>query len=116
MADNDFLVVEANGNLHHQPELNDEYEDPMSPAETLLQQVNSHGDLDDDADDNTEAVQAVPEPSAASNHGVQGDRVDDNPGYLQEEDSAAAPVIEIAHNIYLPLLSREDVEFIMSLP
>lgn len=118
MAESEFPVVEANGNLHQQPpaELVEDHHNQMMPPEMLLQQLNINDGLVDDADDNTDAVQEVAESSAASNHGVQRDYVDDNPDYLQEVEPAAAAVIEIGPNIHLPLLSREDVEFIMSLP
>lgn len=118
MAESEFLVVEANGNLHQQPpaELVEDHHNQMTSPEMLLQQLNINDGLVDDADDNTDTVQEVAESSAASNHGVQRDCVDDNPGHLQEVEPAAAAVIEIAPNIHLPLLSREDVDFIMSLP
>lgn len=106
------------GNLHQQPppELNEDLHNPMPPAETLRRPSDIYSDLVDDADDNTDAVQEEAESAAAAgDHGVQRDCVDDNPGRLMQEEEPR-PVIELAHNIYLPLLSREDVEFIMSLP
>ena len=126
MADeSEFVVVvgEANGNDLHQQQPpaellgEDHHDDQMMPPETLLQQLNINDDslVDDDADDDTDAVQVVAESCAASNH---GDHVDENPCHLQEVEPAAAAavaVIEIAPNIHLPLLSREVVEFIMSL-
>jgi hypothetical protein len=127
MADeSEFVVVEeSNGNdLHQQQppdelgESEDHHHDQMSPPETLLlQQLNIDDGVVDDADDDTDAVQVAAESCAASDHGVH---VDENPCHLQEVEPAAAAaavaVIEFAHNIHLPLLSREDVEFIMSLP
>ena len=121
MAESEFPDGEANGNLHQQPpaELVEDHHDPLLQTEPMLQQLNM-----DDADDNTDIVQEVAESSAASNHGVQEDHVDNIPGHLHEvepppaaaAEAEAAEVIEIAPHIYLPLLSREDDEFTMSLP
>lgn len=117
MAESEFPDGEANGNLHQQPpaELVEDHHDPLLQTEPMLQQLNM-----DDADDNTDIVQEVAESSAASNHGVQEDHVDDIPGHLHEVEQAPAPapaeVIEFSPNIHLPLLSREDDIFTMSLP
>ena len=122
MAESEFPDGEANGNLHQQPpaELVEDHHDPLLQTEPMLQQLNINDDLVDDADDNTDILQEVAESSAASNHGVQEDHVDDIPGHLHEVEQAPAPapaeVIEFSPNIHLPLLSREDDEFTMSLP